>query len=80
MKKLIIKDTLPKHLPCLVRDFDEEYKIYLRTANKHWKTPEGFSLEFDSTLQDLLKSYFVYVDNKDLELTLKKRLKVIEEI
>ena len=80
MKKLIVKGPLPKHLPCLVRDYDEEYAHYLRTAKKNWRTPEGFSLDFDSCLCDLKQSHFLYVEDKDLELLIKKRLNVIEEV
>ena len=80
MKKLVVKGIIPKNLPCLVNDFEEEFNQYLRTAKKNWRTIEGFSLDFDSALEDLRNSHFLYVDDSKLELLIKKRLKVIEEI
>lgn len=80
MKKLIVKGPIPAIKNCVVNSFDDEYALYLRRAGKHWRTQEGFSLEFDSTLSDLKRSYFIYVDREDLELLIKKRLNVIEEI
>lgn len=77
MKKLIVKGPIPTIKNCVVNDFDA---LYLRTAKKNWRTEEAFSLEFDSTLSDLKKSHFVYVDREDLELLIKKRLNVIEVI
>ena len=77
MKKLIVKGPIPTIKNCVVND---EYALYLRTAKKNWRTEEAFSLEFDSTLSDLKKSHFVYVDREDLELLIKKRLNVIEVI
>lgn len=78
MKKLIVKGPIPTIKNCVVNDFDDA--LYLRTAKKNWRTEEAFSLEFDSTLSDLKKSHFVYVDREDLELLIKKRLNVIEVI
>lgn len=81
MVKLIIKGNIPKSIPrCIINTFEEEYNIYLRTANKYWRTKEGFSLEFDSTLSDLQKSHFVYVDSDDIIKVLKQKLNVIEEV
>lgn len=81
MKKLIVKGPVPKSISnCVINDFDEEYALYLRRAKKNWRTKEAFSLEFNSTLSDLLKSYFIYVDREDLELLIMKRLNVIEII
>lgn len=80
MKKLIVKGPIPTIKNCVVNDFDDEYALYLRTAKKNWRTEEAFSLEFDSTLSDLKKSHFVYVDREYLELLIKKRLNVIEVI
>lgn len=79
MKKLIVKGPVPKSISnCVINDFDEEYALYLRRAKKNWRTKEAFSLEFNSTLSDLLKSRFIYVDREDLELLIMKRLNVIE--
>ena len=78
MKKLIVLGNIPKNLPYMVNNFEDEYSKYLRKAPKEWRTPEGFSLDFDSTLSDLKKAYFIYVDDIDLEL--RQRLKVIEEL
>lgn len=81
MKKLIVKGNIPKTLSdCIINDFDEEYSIYLKGAKKNWRTKEAFSLDFDSTLSDLKQSHFIYVDREDIELLIKKRLNVIEEI
>lgn len=80
MKKLIVKGTIPKNIPCIVNTFEEEYELYLRKAGKYWRTREGFSLEFDSTLSDLIESHFIYVDNEKLESIIKKKLNVIEEV
>lgn len=79
MKKLIVKGPVPKSISnCVINDFDEEYALYLKKAKKNWRTKEAFSLEFNSTLSDLLKSRFIYVDREDLELLIMKRLNVIE--
>lgn len=81
MKKLVVKGPVPKTIQnCIINDFDDEYALYLKNTRKNWRTKEAFSLEFDSTLSDLLKSHFIYVDRKDLELLIKKRLNVIEVI
>ena len=80
MKKLIIKGPVTTIKNCIVNDFEDEYALYLRTAKKNWRTMEAFSLEFDSTLSDLKKSHFIYVDREDLELLIKKRMNVIEVI
>lgn len=80
MKKLIVKGNIVNIPHCIINDFEEEYSNYLKNAKKNWRTREGFSLEFDSTLKDLLQSHFVYVDRRDLELLIKKQFNVIEEI
>ena len=80
MKKLIVKGPIPTIKNCVVNDFDDEYALYLRTAKKNWRTKEAFSPEFDSTLSDLKKNHFVYINREDLELLIKKRLNVIEVI
>lgn len=79
MKKLIVKNLIAKIPNCTINSFEEEYSKYLRTANKHWRTPEGFSLEFNSTLADLKKSSFIYVDDEKMESYIKKYYNVIEE-
>lgn len=81
MKVLIVKGNIPKSIPgCIINDFEEEYSVYLRKAGKHWKTREAFSLDFDSTLEDLKNSHFIYVDRRDIEYLIKKQLNVIEEL
>lgn len=81
MAILIIKGAIPKSISnCVITDFEEEYNKYLKIANKHWRTREGFSLEFDSTLSDLQKSHFVYVDSENTIKLLKRKLNVIEEL
>lgn len=80
MKKLIVKGNITSIPNCTINDFEEEYSSYLRKAKKNWRNKEGFSLEFDSTLEDLLQSHFVYVDRRDLEFLIKKQFNVIEEI
>lgn len=81
MKLLIVKGDIPKSIPgCIINDFEEEYSVYLRKAGKHWKTKEAFSLDFNSTLEDLLKSHFIYVERRDMEFLIKKNFNVIEEL
>ena len=80
MKKLGVKGPVPTIKNRIVNHLADEYALYLRTAKKNWRTMEAFSLEFDSTLSDLKKSHFIYVDREDLELLIKKRLNVIEVI
>jgi hypothetical protein len=76
---MIVKGKIPKNIPnCTINTFEEEYTNYLRTAKKHWRTHEGFSLMFDSTLEDLKKSHFIYAEDQKLIEVIKKRLNVIE--
>ena len=60
--------------------FQEEFEKYARRCKKKaWATPEGFSLEFDTTLQDLKESIFVRPISDEEEAIIRKRFKVLEE-
>ena len=61
--------------------FQEEFEKYARTCKKKaWATPEGFSLEFDTTLQDLKDSVFVRPISDEEEAIIRKRFKILEEL
>ena len=61
--------------------FQEEFEKYARKCKKKaWATPEGFSLEFDTTLQDLKDSVFVRPISDEEEIIIRKRFKILEEI
>ena len=60
--------------------FQEEFEKYARKCKKKaWATPEGFSLEFDTTLQDLKDSVFVRPISDEEEVIIRKRFKILEE-
>ena len=60
--------------------FQEEFEKYARKCKKkQWVTPEGFSLEFDTTLQDLKDSVFVRPISDEEEIIIRKRFKILEE-
>ena len=61
MKTFIIKVN-PLKMPKFgnYTTFQEEFEKYARRCKKKaWATPEGFSLDFDTLLQDLKESIFV---------------------
>ena len=61
--------------------FQEEFEKYARKCKKKaWATPEGFSLEFDTTLQDLKDSVFVRPISDEEEAIIRKRFKILEEL
>ena len=61
--------------------FQEEFEKYARKCKKKaWATPEGFSLEFDTTLQDLKESIFVRPISDEEGAIIRKRFKILEEI
>ena len=61
--------------------FQEEFEKYARKCKKKaWATPEGFSLEFDTTLQDLKDSVFVRPISDEEEAIIRKQFKILEEI
>lgn len=61
--------------------FQEEFEKYARKCKKKaWVTPEGFSLEFDTTLQDLKESVFVRPISDEEEAIIRKRFKILEEL
>lgn len=78
MITLVVKGRIPKNIDYTT--FEEEYAKYARKCKPKWRTPEGFSLEFDSTLADLRQSCFIYTDNSVLAELIRKKLNVIEEI
>ncbi|MGN0966195.1 MAG: hypothetical protein ACI4OP_01200 [Candidatus Coprovivens sp.] len=80
-KKLVIKGSIPKTIKdCVINSFEEEYTAYLKNAGRKWRTKQGFSLDYDTTLEDLEKCHFVYVTTPEMESLLKRKLNVIEEI
>ena len=82
MKTFIIKVN-PLKMPNFgnYSTFQEEFEKYARKCKKKaWATPEGFSLEFDTTLQDLKESIFVRPISDEEEVTIRKRFKILEEI
>ena len=82
MKTFIIKVN-PLKMPNFgnYSTFQEEFEKYARKCKKKaWATPEGFSLEFDTTLQDLKDSVFVRSISDEEEAIIRKRFKILEEI
>ena len=82
MKTFIIKVN-PLKMPNFgnYSTFQEEFEKYARKCKKKaWATPEGFSLEFNTTLQDLKESIFVRPISDEEEVTIRKRFKILEEI
>ena len=82
MKTFIIKVN-PLKMPNFgdYSTFQEEFEKYARKCKKKaWVTPEGFSLEFDTTLQDLKDSVFVRPISDEEEAIIRKRFKILEEI
>ena len=82
MKTFIIKVN-PLKMPNFgnYSTFQEEFEKYARKCKKKaWATPEGFSLEFDTTLQDLKDSVFVRPISDEEEDIIRKRFKILEEI
>ena len=82
MKTFIIK-VKPLKMPNFgnYSTFQEEFEKFARKCKKKaWATPEGFSLEFDTTLQDLKESIFVRPISDEEEAIIRKRFKILEEI
>lgn len=82
MKTFIIKVN-PLKMPNFgdYSTFQEEFEKYARKCKKKaWATPEGFSLEFDTTLQDLKDSVFVRPISDEEEAIIRKRFKILEEL
>lgn len=81
MKTFIIKVN-PLKMPNFgdYTTFQEEFEKYARRCKKKaWATPEGFSLEFDTTLQDLVDCVFVHPISDEEESIIRKRFKILEE-
>ena len=82
MKTFIIKVN-PLKMPNFSNysTFQEEFEKYARKCKKKaWATPEGFSLEFDTTLQDLKDSVFVRPISDEEEVIIRKHFKILEEL
>ncbi len=82
MKTFIIKVN-PLKMPNFgnYSTFQEEFEKYARKCKKKaWATPEGFSLEFDTTLQDLKDSVFVRPISDEEEAIIRNRFKILEEL
>lgn len=81
MKTFIIKVN-PLKMPNFgdYTTFQEEFEKYARRCKKKsWATPEGFSLGFDSLLQDLRECVFVRPISDEEEAIIRKRFKILEE-
>lgn len=81
MKTFIIKVN-PLKVPNFgdYTTFSEEFEKYARRCKKKfWATPEGFSLEFDSLLQDLRECVFVRPISDEEEAIIRKKFKILEE-
>lgn len=81
MKTFIIKVN-PLKVPKFSNytTFQEEYEKYLRKCKKKaFASPEGFSLEFDTTLQDLVDCVFVHPISDEEEAIIRKKFKILEE-
>ena len=81
MKTFIIKVD-PLRMPKFnnYSTFQEEFEKYARRCKKKfWATFEGFSLEFDTTLQDLKECIFVRPVSDEEEAIIRKRFKILEE-
>lgn len=77
---VVLTNKIPKIQNAIVTTFDEEYEKYKRSCKKDYlRTEACFSWNFDSTLQDLKKSVFIYPGNEDVERWIRKFYKVIEE-
>ena len=82
MKTFIIKVN-PLKIPNFgnYTTFQEEFEKYARRCKKKtWATPEGFSLEFDSLLQDLRECVFVRPISNEEEAIIRKHFKILEEL
>ena len=82
MKQLVVKVSgkVPKIENAKVCTFEEEFEKYKKSCKKSYLWSEAcFSWNFDSTLEDLKKSVFIYVSDPKTEAFIRKRYKVIEE-
>ena len=81
MKTFIIKvDALKMPNFGNYTTFQEEFEKYARRCKKKaWATPEMFSTNFDTTLQDLKESVFVRPISDEEETIIRKRFKILEE-
>lgn len=81
MKQLVILcNKIPKFKDAEVHTFKEELEKYKRSCRKSYlRTEACFSWKFDSTLEDLKKSIFVYPKSKESYKWIKTYYKVIEE-
>lgn len=78
-KLVILASSKPKIKNAEVLSFDEEFQHYLSMCKKsHWKTIPGFLLEYNSSLKDLQRAYYVYADDETNKL-IKKKFKILEE-
>lgn len=81
MKTLVIKVNalkMPKFSNYTT--FQEEYAKYVRKCKKkYWQSPEYFSLQFNTTLEDLRDCIFVRPFNAEEETIIRKQFKILEE-
>jgi hypothetical protein len=80
---LLVKGKIPQKIleHCTVHSFDEEFESYMRKEKKkNWRSLEGFSLDFDSSIDDLKVCQYVFPDNEKTKAWILKNLNVIEEV
>lgn len=51
-----------------------------KEKKKNWRSLEGFSLDFDSSIDDLKVCQYVFPDNEKTKAWILKNLNVIEEV
>jgi hypothetical protein len=81
---LILTERKPK-VQADVLTFAEAFDLYknkcLKSPKKRkWATVEGFSLDFDTSIDVLKKCYFVYTDNKEIIDFLKNNYTIVEYV
>lgn len=82
MKQLVVltNGKVPKIKNATVLTFDEELEKYKKSCKKDFlRTEACFSWYYDSLLEDLKKSVFIYPENEEVEKWIRKFYKVIEE-
>lgn len=82
MKQLVVltNGKVPKIKNATVLTFDEELERYKKSCKKDFlRTEACFSWYYDSYLEDLKNSVFIYPENEEVEKWIRKFYKVIEE-
>lgn len=82
MKKLVVltNGKVPKINNATVLTYDEEFEKYKKSCKKDFQRTEAcFSWNYDSLIDQLRKSVFIYPGNDEVEAWIKKFYKVLEE-